>query len=226
MLRSFPTTRWGCDKAEFLRAASKGDIDTVVRLVQSDRVDPAVENNTALILASQNGHLPVVHFMLADGRVDPSSQNHRALRLASRHKHVLVVERLLLDPRVDANACEDMDILWAAQFGRFVLEGRLPDEGETTSSKRTLSVSKEDSLMVLLANLLKLDEHAPIEENNSIASVHTVEDDQNGQAVQIHKCRGESAAYCTTTSSTSRLETHFLPQFYFFRIFLFIVASF
>ena len=47
------------------------------------KTSPAVMDNSAIKLASQEGHVEIVEFLLADPRVDASANNNQALKLAS-----------------------------------------------------------------------------------------------------------------------------------------------
>ena len=93
-----------------------GFLDEVKRLMQQG-VDPSVENNYAIRLASDNGHLYVVRYLLKDKRVDPSHMNNYAIRFSSENGHTDVVRELLKDPRVDPSADTNYAIGFASQYG-------------------------------------------------------------------------------------------------------------
>ena len=76
-------------------------VATVARLLQDPRVDPSVDDNIAIRIASEKGHMDVVKRLLQDPRVDPSASRNQAIRFASMSGRAGIVGRLLQDPRVD-----------------------------------------------------------------------------------------------------------------------------
>ena len=76
--------------------------DKVVKFLLADpRVDPSVEDNWPIRMASYNGNFTTVKLLLSDPRVDPSVNNNDAICVASCNGKFNVVEILLKDPRVD-----------------------------------------------------------------------------------------------------------------------------
>jgi hypothetical protein len=68
----------------------------VVELLLSDsRVDPTVEDNVAIRIASRRGHAEVVRSLLEDPRVDRYSRNDEAMRGARQNGYEAVVRQLL-----------------------------------------------------------------------------------------------------------------------------------
>lgn len=63
--------------------------------------NPAVNNNLAIIYASETGNLDIVDLLLQYPQVDPSAHNNRAIYVASGAGFADIVFRLLQDPRVD-----------------------------------------------------------------------------------------------------------------------------
>jgi hypothetical protein len=87
---------------EILDAASVyGRADVVKLLLADPRVDPAADDNAAILSASYNGHVSVVKLLLADSRADPRSPLGSATSGATSGGHASVVKLLLADPRVD-----------------------------------------------------------------------------------------------------------------------------
>jgi len=53
-------------------------------LSYNDRINPAANNNQALLTAIQSGRLDVVQLLIKNPRVDPALNDHAALSLANR----------------------------------------------------------------------------------------------------------------------------------------------
>jgi ankyrin repeat protein len=77
-------------------------------LLKDARVDPSVDHNKAIVMASKNGHREVVEVLLKDNRVDPTDNNNYAIRFASWNGYKEIIEMFLKDVRVDP--------LYALQF--------------------------------------------------------------------------------------------------------------
>jgi hypothetical protein len=78
----------------------EGNVDTILILLEEVGVDPTVDNNYPILLASENGHAEVVRLLLEHG-ADPTTEDNWAIRIASENGHAEVVRLLLADPRVD-----------------------------------------------------------------------------------------------------------------------------
>src|SRR3972149_5184807 len=72
--------------------AEKGDSEVVELLLADPRVDPSVNNNFAIRMASEYGRNKVVALLLVNSRVDPSANDNYAIRRASEYGHNKVVE--------------------------------------------------------------------------------------------------------------------------------------
>jgi hypothetical protein len=79
-----------------------------------ERVDPAADNNAAIIWASTRGKVDVVRLLLADARVDPTAKDNQAIIWASEKGKVDVVRLLLADTRVDPAALNNWAIKWTS----------------------------------------------------------------------------------------------------------------
>jgi ankyrin repeat protein len=143
-------------------AAASGDGRTaIVQLLLTDsRVDPSVDENVAIRLASERGHDRVVKLLLADPRVDPGAQNNRAIRVASFNGHDSVVKLLLSDPRVDPAAHNNYAIRYATSRGHVsVVELLLEDPrvDPAAESNRAIRLASENGhagvVKMLLADL-------------------------------------------------------------------------
>ena len=101
-----------------LDAIKRDDLEVVRKLLEDPRVDPTVNDNWAIQVASDNGHLEVVRLLLADPRVDPSADDNWAIRQASENDHLEVVRLLLADPRVDPSVDDNWVIRQASENGQ------------------------------------------------------------------------------------------------------------
>jgi hypothetical protein len=81
----------------------KGHYEEFKILLQDPSVDPSVDNNRLLTMATCNGSIQAINLLLNDSRVDPSFENNLIIRCAELGGHLAVVERLLQDPKVDPN---------------------------------------------------------------------------------------------------------------------------
>ena len=69
------------------RAAQCGN-DTLVReLLKNPEIDPSIDDNFAIRIASENGHYKVVENLLQDPRVNPSVNRNNAIITACRLGH-------------------------------------------------------------------------------------------------------------------------------------------
>lgn len=67
-------------------------------------MDPTVDDNRAIMWASENNAIESVRWLLQNGRADPSAGGDYAIRYASEFGHHKVVRLLLQDERVDPSA--------------------------------------------------------------------------------------------------------------------------
>ncbi|KAI9332779.1 hypothetical protein BDR26DRAFT_898736 [Obelidium mucronatum] len=75
----------------------------LVELLKSDKADPTLNDNLAIISAAKYGLQDIVDLLLQDSRVDPGAQNNKALveACSGRFCKLDVVASLLRHPRVD-----------------------------------------------------------------------------------------------------------------------------
>lgn len=90
-----PTTN---EKA-FIYGYSLGHVPTVIRVLK--RVNPAVNKNNAIIVASICNNDGVVKLLLKDQRVNPADQDNLAFIGACEYGAIEVVKLLLNDQRID-----------------------------------------------------------------------------------------------------------------------------
>lgn len=82
----------------FLNSVSKNNVMNVETLLNF--VDPSIENNKAIIIATEKGYLDMVKLLLTDLRVNPSVDDNYALIEACRRGYAMIVKKLLSDKRV------------------------------------------------------------------------------------------------------------------------------
>ena len=97
--RNLTAIKPNCD--DLLRVCYRGWWKSLILLVGVYEMDPSVNDNRAIQLASQNGHDKVVALLLADPRVDPGADDNEAIYMASLNGYHKVVALLLADSRVD-----------------------------------------------------------------------------------------------------------------------------
>ena len=138
--------------------AEKGDSEVVELLLVDPRVDPSVDNNYAIWMASQKGHDKVVELLLANSRVDPSDGDNFAIRLASQYGRYKVVELLLADPRVDPSAEDNYAIRFASANGHdkivelLLADPRVDPSADNNYAIRWASRKGHDKVVKLLKN--------------------------------------------------------------------------
>jgi len=88
-------------------------VNKVHRDIASRYLDPSVNSNYPIRIASAKGWKDTVSSLLDDRRVDPSDRNNEALYLAIMGDHVEVVRLLLRDQRVDPSVNENILIVVA-----------------------------------------------------------------------------------------------------------------
>jgi len=77
-------------------------------LLDTQKVDPSVNDNKAIKDAADRGYIEVMKLLLADKRVDPAIDDNLILKWAVEDREVEVVRLLLQDHRVDASGIESM----------------------------------------------------------------------------------------------------------------------
>lgn len=60
------------EKNGFLSAAELGHVAVVNCILEQYRIDPSVDDNSAILVAAEHGHVDVVERLLRDARVDAS----------------------------------------------------------------------------------------------------------------------------------------------------------
>jgi hypothetical protein len=76
-------------------------IEPLEILMEDPTFDPSMDNNKAIILASEFGRADLVEKLLNDSRVDPSDQSNDALLRAVSNGWLEIVQILLKDKKVD-----------------------------------------------------------------------------------------------------------------------------
>ena len=89
-------------------ACKEGDIETVIRCLNDERVNPATHDNLPIRLAAYRGHYDIVKLLMNDDRIDPSDYNNAALRGARDSHHNDIIKLLLSDNRVKQVAKNSM----------------------------------------------------------------------------------------------------------------------
>jgi hypothetical protein len=137
----------GYTNVAFRIAVYKGYISVVDRLLQDKRVDPRVNDYSALYSASQEGHLEILDLLFQDKRftpthamkkyaillvtngIDPYCNTNIAFRIAVDKGYILVMDRLLQDKRVDPKVKDFTSLNSASQEGQLdILDLLLQDE--------------------------------------------------------------------------------------------------
>eukprot|EP01118_Nematostelium_gracile_P010240 TRINITY_DN3512_c0_g1_i1.p1 TRINITY_DN3512_c0_g1~~TRINITY_DN3512_c0_g1_i1.p1 ORF type:complete len:244 (+),score=54.31 TRINITY_DN3512_c0_g1_i1:70-801(+) len=92
--------------------------ESIIKLLEDERIDPSAEMNRAIRIASQKGWIELVNRLLEDHRVDPSCASNAPIRSASSNGHAQIVIRLLCDGRVDPSAEGNHAVKIASAYGR------------------------------------------------------------------------------------------------------------
>jgi len=105
-----------------------GLIDDVKRLLNKG-VNPTIDNNYSIRMASGYGHTDIVKLLLQDRRVDPTADSNYAIGVASQNGHIEVVKLLLQDERVDPSDDNNYAIMWSSRNGHIdIVKLLLQDE--------------------------------------------------------------------------------------------------
>ncbi len=84
---------------DFIRAVQSGDLNLVNEFIERG-LNPAANDNSPIVHASEFGQLDIVNRLLEDPRVDPTVDHNIAIDNAAGNYHWNVVRRLLDEPRV------------------------------------------------------------------------------------------------------------------------------
>ena len=104
-------------KRGFKHAIYNGNVQIVKLLVYGYNIDPSIDYNTAIIIASEYGYYDIVQLLLSDKRVDPTDQNNEAIIIASNYGHTEIVRLLLVHPCVDPHARKSSALTFAKKNG-------------------------------------------------------------------------------------------------------------
>lgn len=101
---------------KFLKAAENGDLKTVDKLLNKNRVSQDIISLYAFHWACRNGHIEVVKRLMADPLFSPERKStFDSFLFACRNGHIKVVQHLLND--VDPTTDNNLAIIWAGDFG-------------------------------------------------------------------------------------------------------------
>lgn len=89
------------NRSAALRAAAKGQTETVRLLLDDRRSDPTQQDSECLFVAADEGYADIVALLLKDGRADPADDDSYALQCAVEGGYADVVTLLLADGRAD-----------------------------------------------------------------------------------------------------------------------------
>lgn len=92
---------------------------TIQYLMTNPCVDATLDDNHAIIFATQNDYFVMAKILLQDPRVDPSAQYNIAIGIASQNNNIDFVKILLRDPRVDPSANNNYALNTAARNKRW-----------------------------------------------------------------------------------------------------------
>jgi len=79
-------------------------------------VDPSVDDNYPIKIASESGNTEVVKLLLSDPRVDPTVNNNGVIKRAAKNGHVKVVKILLDDGRIDPTTQDNYALQWSSRY--------------------------------------------------------------------------------------------------------------
>jgi ankyrin repeat protein len=100
---------------DFLKAVENNDINKVTLFLNDNEIDPAYNDNYAILYACNHGFYNIVKLLLNDKRVGLARQKHRKIVLnsASKEGHIEIVKLLLKDKRVNPTNFHN-DSIWYA----------------------------------------------------------------------------------------------------------------
>lgn len=64
---------------------SQNKADILRILLDDSRLDPGMNDNSALVYAVQRGHENIIDMLISDPRVDPSARNNMIIKLACQY---------------------------------------------------------------------------------------------------------------------------------------------
>lgn len=102
------------DEYKLMQACYIGKLETIKELINNG-LDPTIQNNYLIRIASQNGHLSVVKYLISIG-CDPIAYNNWAIRKAGENGHLSIV-KLLYSYGADPTVNNNQTIQWASNFG-------------------------------------------------------------------------------------------------------------
>ena len=85
---------------QFYKSIEDGDIENFNLLMKNKEVNPADDNNKAIVLASRSGHFDIVKLLLNDKRVNPSDCYNSSIIAASDIGYFDIVNLLWQDQKV------------------------------------------------------------------------------------------------------------------------------
>ena len=104
---------------KFIEACKKGDLYAVKNLIDRG-IDPSMNDDEAIQLASFHGHTEIVEYLLDDIRVNPCANYNYAIRTACMDNSIDIV-RVLLSKNVDPSACFNQCIIYCCKYNHIDL---------------------------------------------------------------------------------------------------------
>jgi len=111
-------------KYDVLQIIKYGLTEYFIKYVESGKVDPSADDNTAIRWASENGNLNIIKYLISLDKsygIDPSASVNHAIRIAAFNGHLDIVKYLIsLDKSygIDPSASDNTAIRLAAKYGR------------------------------------------------------------------------------------------------------------
>jgi ankyrin repeat protein len=88
-------------------AAENGHIEEFKLLLSNPEINPATQNDLALIRASKNGHTDIIKLLLNDKRVNPASSGNLSIQYAYNEGHHEIVFMLICLDTVKSHLIEN-----------------------------------------------------------------------------------------------------------------------
>jgi ankyrin repeat protein len=104
---------------QFHQAIENNDIKNVKLLLNQPKVNPAYNNNSAIIYASMEGYYDIVELLINDHRVNPAADDNSAIIYTSKEGHYHIVKLLLNHPKVDPADYNNWSIINAFSEGHY-----------------------------------------------------------------------------------------------------------